>query len=370
MKLIHTIKQILMQALNLGWQGICRCFPLSGRVFFYTVRGSELSGNCKCVEELTEAEKVIFAKKLPHRFRDKPKIYYYLLTSRVIVTDDYLRYLRAVRLRRGQTVVQLWHAAGALKKFGLDAPSKLTEKEERRTHSQYSAVAVSSESCAPIYSSAFGLPQSRCLPLGTPRTDIYFNAEGSERLRTKTLEEYPRLKGKRIYLYCPTFREIKGERIRFCSRIDWSRLDSMLDDDELFVIHKHPTQENGLIEGRKYLRIFECSAEETALLACASVLVTDYSSIIFDAVLLGLPIVLYCPDFHEYERGFYLDFPTAVPADFTECADELPRLLRGAKNNSAKYNNFTELYLSACDGKAAPRCARLIENRLRHPLRR
>lgn len=58
----------------------------------------------------------------PHPVLLKPKIYYYLLTSRVIVTDDYLRYLRHTKLRAGQKVVQIWHACGASSALGWMRP--------------------------------------------------------------------------------------------------------------------------------------------------------------------------------------------------------------------------------------------------------
>lgn len=80
--------------------------------------------NSQCVyDALGNVQKVVVARMLPHPVLLKPKIYYYLLTSRVIVTDDYLRYLRHTKLRAGQKVVQIWHACGAFKRFGLDAPS-------------------------------------------------------------------------------------------------------------------------------------------------------------------------------------------------------------------------------------------------------
>ncbi|MCM1544540.1 MAG: bifunctional glycosyltransferase family 2 protein/CDP-glycerol:glycerophosphate glycerophosphotransferase, partial [Ruminococcus sp.] len=100
---------------------------IKNRAFFYTIRSNgKLLENSRFVYDGCKCSKVVFAKMLPHSFVDACKVKMYMLTSKVIVTDDYLKYLRSVRLRDGQKVIQIWHASGAFKRFGLDAPSRLT----------------------------------------------------------------------------------------------------------------------------------------------------------------------------------------------------------------------------------------------------
>lgn len=132
-KLLSLGKKWVLERCNLMLRAVFSRLPIRNHVFFYTIRADgKLLENSKCVyDALEDVEKVVVARMLPHPVLLKPKIYYHLLTSRVIVTDDYLRYLRHTQLREGQKVVQIWHACGAFKRFGLDAPSLLSPQEEK-----------------------------------------------------------------------------------------------------------------------------------------------------------------------------------------------------------------------------------------------
>ena len=93
--------------------------PVKDQVLFFSIRkNGELEGNAKALYPYVEGKKVVCAKMLPHGGLRKIRMYYKMIRSRVIVTDDYNRYLRHFQLRRSQRVVQLWHACGAFKKFG------------------------------------------------------------------------------------------------------------------------------------------------------------------------------------------------------------------------------------------------------------
>ncbi len=99
----------------------------------------------------------------------------------------------------------------AFKRFGLDAPSQLTHLEELRTHAQYTAVCVSSEHCRQFYAHAFGIPMEKVLATGVPRTDILLDAARRRELREQLLKKHPILDGKKVILFCPTFREVNGK---------------------------------------------------------------------------------------------------------------------------------------------------------------
>ena len=78
------------------------------------------------------------------------------LQSRVIVTDDYNRYLRHFQLRQSQRVVQLWHACGAFKKFGQRG-TNMSIAADHAYHVQYNMVTVSSDRIRSIYADAFDI---------------------------------------------------------------------------------------------------------------------------------------------------------------------------------------------------------------------
>ncbi len=351
----------ILRLLNKIWRAFCSVLPLRNVVLFYSVRADgKLLENAKAVYDALDAKKIIFAHKLPHSVKIKPLAYLYLMTSKVIVTDDYVRYMRVIKLREGQKLVQIWHACGAFKKFGLDAPSQLTPDEEKATHSQYSAVIVTSEKCRESYANAFGISKEICLPLGLPRTDSLI--ESADEMRENILSKYPDLKGKKIYLYCPTFREEDGKRIEYNPEIDWSELSKSLSENEVFIIRRHPLMDYRFESG-EYPNILDLSIDSTLeLTAASSVIITDYSSVIYDATLLSVPSVFYCPDHKNYERGFYLDFPDGLPGEMvTEGSDLLGCIRKTAENPPAeRIENFRKEQLFACDGKSTERVVELI----------
>lgn len=373
-KIINIIKKILTPAMRKKlfvlvqntFLFVFGHMPIKNRVLFFTIRANgKLLDNAKAVYDALDADKVVFARMLPHPMKLKPKIFYYLLTSRVIVTDDYCRYMRTIKLREGQKLFQIWHACGAFKHFGLDAPSKLSRREELATHSQYSAVAVTAESCRKPYAQAFGISEEKCLPIGLPRTDIIL--ENSEKMKAEIFEKHPELKNKTVYLFCPTFREQNGSRIKYETGIDWADFSNKLNDDEVLVIRRHPIMDYSLTD-KEYPNIIDLSAESTlALTAACSVMITDYSSVIYDACLLDVPMVFYCPDIKEYERGFYLKFPDDLPGETVMQGSELLSALRRAKENPPveRIEKFRNGQMGACDGHSTERAVELIRSWLK-----
>lgn len=360
------LRKKILFILNRLWCAFCKLLPLRNRVLFYTIRADgKLLDNASAVYDALECKKVIFAHMLPHSEKIKPLAYYYLLTSRVVVTDDYIRYLRAVKLREEQKVIQIWHACGAFKKFGLDAPSRLTKQEEIATHLQYSAVAVTGEECRKPFAGAFGVSEDICLPLGLPRTDSLVSSR--DEMRKAVLERHPDFAGKTLYLYCPTFREENGKHITYDPKIDFEKLSSQLEKDEIFIIRRHPLMNYRFFDG-EYPNIIDLSAESTLeLTAACDVIITDYSSVIYDACLLDVPMVFYCPDIENYERGFYLDFPNDLPGEMITHPEMLAETLRRAKNNPPveKLESFKSRQMGACDGHATRRVAELVTSWLK-----
>ena len=344
-----------------------RLLPLRRRVLFYSIRADgRLLDNAKSVFDALDEKKCVFAKRLPHTELDKLRQYYLLLTSKVIVTDDYIRYLRSVHLRPGQRLIQIWHAGGYMKKFGLDAPSRLTREEEIATHSQYDAVIVSSEGSCACFASAMGLDVDRFLPLGIPRTDALLSAETCELARREFLEHYPNLSGKKIYVYCPTFREKDGTKIEFDPTLNWASLDSALGDDEAFIIHRHPVMKEPFFADA-YAHIKDLSnASMNTLLCSADVLITDYSSVVLDALLLDIPPVFYCPDLDSYERDFYFDFNEELPGEIVTRGDGLIEAIRRAQRapKTDKIKKFRRDQMGSCDGKSTQRVVALIKDYL------
>lgn len=331
---------------------------------FYTERSSDgFSESLDSVFKAYPGKKEAIALMRPHSLWARFKIYKSLLTSRVIVTDDTLHYLKNFRLREGQRVFQLWHGCGVFRRFALDAPIHGTRLEEMRKHSQYSAVAASSEDCRQYFAHAFGISPEVVLPVGTPKTDLLLSSEQTGRFRSRLIKKHPLLKDKKIYLYCPTKRNSALSQ-RFNPQIDWEKLNASLLPNEIFIVNRHPFMNEEFFKKWRYRRVRDYTFEPTPeLLAAADVLITDYSTVFYDACLLKVPTVFYCPDLDKIEQDFYLNIPEDLPGNTVfepeNLLDEIRNSLRNPPLEQAEA--FRQKQLSACDGKATKRTVEIIE---------
>lgn len=367
---LKRVKRFVVQVISYIVVGIFRRMKIKDRIFFYTIRSDgKLLENIRYVYDACNCKKVVFAKMLPHSLKDVFQVKYYMLTSKVIVTDDYMKYLRSVRLRDGQKMVQLWHASGAFKRFGLDAPSRLSRIEEFNTHSQYSDVCVSSEYVRQFYSHAFGIDLETVKALGSPRTDTLVDKAKRDDDKLQIISRHPLLKNKKVYVYFPTFREIDGVVSDFDPKIDWENLNDELADDEVFIVSRHPVMKKEFFKDAFYSRVKDYTFEPTpVLLSVADVVITDYSSIIFDASLLDMPMLFYCPDYNEYERDFYLDYEKDLPGEIvTDYANLLSKIREASEkgSDSEKMKVFREKEVGACDGHSTERVSKLIQDYLK-----
>ena len=341
--------------------------PVRDRVLFFSIRrDGELDDNLKCVEAHWNGKKIVASKMLPHDNIYKLKMYYYIATSKVIVTDDYIRYLRLFPLKKEQRVIQLWHACGAFKKFGIQGTT-LSLGLERATHIQYNFVSVSAEGIRQIYANAFDIDKTHVVAMGVPRTDVFFDQDEIEKRSEKIFARHPEWKNKEIIVYAPTFRDKTGDRSVFKPELDFERLSLKLKDNQIFVIAPHPVMKTPILD-KKYSNIFEERDIHTMdLMFVSSQLITDYSSVIFEYCLLKKPIVFFCYDLEMYDRGFYLSYDENLPGELVRNQEELEQYLSSARrfNLAPNYDKFVETYMGACDGKSTERIVRLIADYMR-----
>ncbi len=339
-----------------------RRYPVKNQVLFYTVRkDGELEGNAKALYPYIKGKKVICARRLPHNPITKLYMYYKNITSRVIVTDDYNRYLRHFQLRQSQRVVQLWHACGAFKKFGQRG-TNMSVAADHAYHAQYNMVSVSSDKIRSIYADAFDIDIHKVKALGTPRTDAFYDEKQLEKTREKVYQQHPEFRGRYIIIYAPTFRDIGDDRTQFKPDLDFDRLSKELLPNQMFLVCPHPIMKNKIVEKEydniKVVRDFSTND----MMLISDMLITDYSSVIFEYALLRKPIAFYCYDLLNYNRGFYLNYPDDLPGDVYENQTSLTEYLRSDKKDelTEKYDKFVEKYMSACDGHSCERIAEVI----------
>ena len=243
---------------------------------------------------------------------------------------DYYRQLYDLDIRKETEVIQLWHAAGAFKKFSysaLEGTDANTEDFERKAHKNYTKVICSSEEIRPFYAEAFNVPESKVYALGTPRTDKLFDEAYQQEIQTHFLESHPEIKGRKIVTYAPTFRGGAKERQTFKNELDISEFVERFSSEYVLVVKMHPSVKNGIkIDRRLSNDVLDLSSMDmNDLLICTDILVTDYSSVIFDYSIMKKPMIFYAYDLEDYidERSFYYDYESFVPGPIVKTNEEL-----------------------------------------------
>lgn len=289
---------------------------------------------------------------------------YHLATSSYVFLDNEFLPMAYIKFGKEVRVVQLWHGTGTIKKFGQDANTGKLKKMEYRANQRITHLIVNSEAVKPEYASAFGIREDRIYVLGLPRTDLLLNESFMEKKREGFWKEYPSLRDKRCILYAPTFRDDEVEEPRI--HLDLERLSGELLPDEVVLVRLHPhvaERIGDFPEKGKWDNIINVSGYSgvTTLLAVSDVLVTDYSSIVFEYCLRKKPMVFYAYDLEHFEkegRSFYRDYRSFVPGKVVTDQGELMESIREQDISANK--RFIGDMFDVLDGNSTKRLLELI----------
>ena len=280
---------------------------------------------------------------------------YMLATSRYVFMNDNFMPLGYLNFRKETVIVQLWHAEGAFKKFGLDIDQpEAIRKREIAANKKLTYVVCSSDAVVPIYASAFGVNEKQVLPLGSPRADVLLKADNAKQLRESFEKKHPECKGKKIVLYAPTFRDDPESDAHFLEKFDVQAFNKELGGEYALLVRLHPQVHGKMrLEGATDVTDYKSVNELTLI---SDMLITDYSSVCMDFVLLDKPCIFFAPDLEEYtqRRPFYFDYETYVPGDTAHDTAELISCIKCAKV-SEKAEKFKRFNLSKVDSNSSER---------------
>jgi teichoic acid ribitol-phosphate primase len=293
------------------------------------------------------------------------KAIYNLATSKYFIIDDYYFPVYVIRPRKGAEIIQLWHASGALKKFGLSTIGKpfgpsLHYLKHVKIHSNYSRVYVSSSEVVKYYAEAFQMSTKQIYPLGVPRTDYFLSNVKREKLKDAFYKEFPELLNKKLILYAPTYRGKSHYQEAFECPLDIQLMKEKLESDYVLLIHLHPYMQDGLnIKDHEKDFAYHIKGNFTIqeLLSLADILITDYSTVFFDYSLLVRPIAFFADDLEEYigERDFYYDYESLIPGPLFTKTDQLAEWINKREFDLKEVAAFRNRFFDHIDGKAAKR---------------
>ncbi|MCR5625566.1 MAG: CDP-glycerol glycerophosphotransferase family protein [Lachnospiraceae bacterium] len=243
----------------------------------------------------------------------------------------------------GAVILDLWHGI-PLKKIAFDNDlDKNHDSLKQRVKRFFKYAPLSkiyyfapSENFREIYKSAFRKEDKYIITLGQPRNDVFFGENKPK----------PYFKGKRVILYCPTHRREGNIKFDLKSIFDLDRLNKFLENrDYYFMVKKHfyhkDEDETEVLE--KYDRIIDITAGDydiQRLCMECEMLITDYSSIYIDYLLLDKPVIFYCYDYDDYiknDRGMYFPYESVTPGDKAYNFDELMGALEECDERGRKY---------------------------------
>ena len=307
--------------------------------------------------------------------RGTQEYYEALARSRYLISNDDMQ--APFRKRDGQVYLQTWHGT-PLKRIGFDISNpQFISGTAYFDHlaqdvAQWDLLLSPNPFSTPIMRRAFRYDGEIC-EYGYPGNDLLSRADSAEvAARVRARLGLP--DGKRVVLYAPTWRDnqvyANGRRYRFDMRLDLERAWRELGQDHVFLIRGHHHMADDVPAGMRSGFAINVTAypDITELFLVSDVLVTDYSSAMFDYAVTGRPIVFFTYDLAEYRdnlRGFYFDFEAEAPGPLLDSSAGVIEAVRDIDSVAVSYRDayqrFAARFSSLDDGKAAARiCDRLF----------
>ncbi len=367
------IKKILKLIILTYYNIIYYIMPIDkDTIIFESSVGNNYSGNPRAVYEemvkcgLDKRYKCVWVLKNTNAFipgKNKKvkrlylKYFYYMAVSKYWICDS--RQPIYLKKKKGNIYIQTWHGT-PLKKIGLDMnfvnmatdkDIKIYGENFKIDSSKWDYLISQNEYSSNIFRRCFAFDKIM-LEIGYPRNDILFSQDNNliEEVRKKLNIDNT----KKVILYAPTWRDNKYKKdgtYEFTIPIDLNEFVKRFSDKYILLLKPHYLVCDK-IDVSKYNQSVkmctnECDIQELYLIS--DILITDYSSVMFDYSILKRPIIFYIYDFNEYKsqaRELYFDMFSEIPGPVVKNNYELFSVIENIKNIS---NDFEEKYKQFCN---------------------
>lgn len=257
--------------------------------------------------------------------------------------------------------IQLWHATGALKKFGQDSVAEFIEHKNilLREREYIDSIVVTSAIWQNPFSSAFGVDKSKVKVLGSSRTDFFFNNLEKKKVIERLKKEFPQIINKKVILYAPTFRD--NNLNDYNLELDLSKLFYVFGEEYFLLLKMHPhiKKLKNLEKNDKFYLNVSDYKNINELLLITDYLITDYSSVALDFCYLERPIIFFAYDLENYKnniRGFYYNYEEFIPKkSLAKTTDQIIKIIKENLIESEELKKFREKNHKYNDGKSSYR---------------
>lgn len=356
---------------------ICRCIPVQQKkVVLYNGHHLELSGNLLAMKQEIlrhgDDNKFYYYGKHSMRtggvFRKISRVLEFFLVlpfqmataGQIFFNDNFLP-LGYCHPSEKTQLVQLWHGAGAFKKFGLSTETDRKIREQvKRANQRITHLFVTSKQVIPFYSEAFAIPYEKIYATGIPITDIYCIEEEHQRGKERFYHAYPELKGKNLLLITPTFRNTPEENRLLLENLALEKMEKKLGEEWVILLRMHPKYPVEGLKDRAHCKNLTTYPQVSDLYFVSDMLMTDYSSTVVEYVLLDKPMIFYAYDLEKYDRGFYREYEESVPGAVAHNMEEMLDLLGEERTESEKREHFRRMQYDFRDADAAERIWKVL----------
>lgn len=353
------MKKLILSVAKLGLQLIYllfRPFPIQNKVVMLSRESDTPPVDFVLLEEelsrtSPETKVLFFCRKMTKRTNPFTycifllKSLYHIATASVAVTDTYSIPLCVLKHKKELKILQVWHAVGAVKQFSyqcLDRPGGHSSEmaEHMCMHRNYDYIFCTSEATRQVYAKAFDTPKEKILTLGMPRVDYIQRPDPD--IRERYLAQCPQLRGKKLALYLPTFRDGLDAGVE--GLVNAAK---PYEDEVALLVKPHPLSQFKLPQENRTVKGWSTYD----LMKVCDLVITDYSASSLEASLLHKPVYFYLFDKDEYVRtqGLNIDPEQEMPLACFRQADQLMRSIALGGYDQGALETFRSRYIETAE---------------------
>ena len=295
-------------------------------VLFTSVRPLDRAENLKAVYDAYDGP-----KEFVQRSYDRPVPGIRSGKYRLVVTDGLME-------ESPGKYIWIGHGMGAGKTIGLQHPTS-----PFRASSLVTYAIASSPEMVPVVAGFCGISEDQVIPLGMPRTDAYFGADPEEHTEKR-------------HLYAPTFR-------RGFWMPDFNMIHRFMPEDHELTVKLHMVTGDRFRSHWQHISAAHPMVPSTPYLMGTDTVITDYSSIMFDSMVLRKPVILFAKDRQDYlrDRGMYYPYPEKYSRMYCEDERQLIEYMKAAHWDDHA-EELRQFYAGSCDGHSTERTIALIRS--------
>jgi len=273
-----------------------------------------------------------------------------------ILVDDYVGFLGTFPLGEDVRLIQIWHAGAGFKGVGYSRWGHYGCPAPVCVHRRYDYCISGSSAIAHFFSEQFGILDEQIIPTGMPRMDAFLSEDYRRETTAKLYEQYPQLAGKEVILFAPTYRG-QGRKTAYYpyELIDFEALYRYCCEHDAVVLFKmHPWVLQPVPIAEAYadrFLDFNSFPNINDLFYITDLLITDYSSSMYEFILMKKPMLLFAFDKNQFatSRGFHRDYDSNVPGKICESFEELMTAMEAKDYAFEKIEEFLKYYFDQVD---------------------